>query len=97
MADVKTLEVQGVELSIDVDRFGDIEVFDAMAAVAQADESGDETQALVAGARWMHAVLGADYRRVTRELRARSEDGIVTVEQMSAFCTDLLKAAKAKN
>lgn len=97
MANVKTLDVRGVPLEVDLDWFGDVEVFDAMAGLVSAKESGDEGATLVAASRWMHAVLGARYGEAVKALRAASPDGIVTAEALSGFCSELLEAANAKN
>lgn len=97
MANVKHLEVRGVALDVDLDWFGDVEVFDAMAGMVEAQESGDDGRAIVATSRWMHAVLGDVYATAVRGLRDASPDGVVRVEELAGFCHELLEAAGAKN
>lgn len=94
MADVRTIEVEGVSLEVDRDLLDDFEVAEAIADAT--DESADDTERMRAVVGLFRLVYGADYGRVKSELRA-ANDGRLTVETMMTFFTSTLEKLSAKN
>jgi hypothetical protein len=97
MADLKTISVMGVELSVSPRLVASAPVFFAAADMAAAQKAGDDAAIMAAAAAWMRAVLGDQLPRVLADLAAKEEDGCVPVETLSQFCSAVIEACGAKN
>lgn len=82
------VKVQGIELSIPLDRMNDWDVTEGMSVAA--DESADQGARLIASVKVVKAVLGSDYERVKTELREK-HGGVLTAEIMNDFMTEVFK------
>lgn len=90
----KSVEVDGIKLSVDPATLDDFDVVEAIADAS--DEEADDTAKLRAVVRLFRLVYGGDYGRVKRELRD-AHDGRLTTETMMGFFTSTLEALNAKN
>lgn len=94
MADVTSIEVEGVALDVDREALDDWELAEDIAIAS--DEASGEDEKLAATVRVFRRVYGADYARVKRELRA-ANDGRLTAETMTGFLSATFEALGAKN
>ena len=90
----KTIEVEGIELTLDIARFDDFEMVEAIADAS--DEDLDDTAKMRAVVKLFRLTFGDEYSRVKEELRA-VHDGVLTTQTMMDFFTAVLEALGAKN
>lgn len=81
---IKTVEINGFELDIDVSVFADFEFLESLADVANGEPAN-----VIRPFRMLFA--GDTYQKVKDHLR--DEDGRVPVKAMSAFLSKVVKAA----
>lgn len=81
---IKTVEIDGFELDIDVSVFADFEFLESLADVANGEPAN-----VIRPFRMLFA--GDTYQKVKDHLR--DEDGRVPVKAMSAFLSKVVKAA----
>lgn len=81
---IKTVEIDGFELDIDVSVFADFEFLESLADVANGEPAN-----VISPFRMLFA--GDTYQKVKDHLR--DEDGRVPVKAMSAFLAKVVKAA----
>ena len=81
---IKTVEIDGFELDIDVSVFADFEFLESLADVATGEPAN-----VIRPFRMLFA--GDTYQKVKDHLR--DEDGRVPVKAMSAFLSKVVKAA----
>lgn len=81
---IKTVEIDGFELDIDVSVFADFEFLESLADVANGEPAN-----VIRPFRMLFA--GDTYQKVKDHLR--DEDGRVTVKAMSTFLSKVVKAA----
>ena len=93
MGEKKTVEVRGIALDVDVDRITDYDVVEALADVMGAE---DDEETIAPTVRFVRTVLGSYYERVKSGLR-EANGGVLTVQDMTGFCVDLLAEVGAKN
>lgn len=81
------VECMGIEVTIDKDRFDDIELIDMMDDV----QDGDPLKV----GKILKKILGSDWKRVYDELR--DDRGVVPASKAMEFFGDVMEAAEAKN
>lgn len=81
------VESMGIEVTIDTDRFDDLELIDMMDDVQEGDP-------LKVG-KILKKILGKDWKRVYDGLRG--DDGVVPASRAMQFFGEVMEAAGAKN
>lgn len=90
----KRATVNGVEVRIDPDKMRDIDVVEAV--VEANDDQASEIDRLAATVRLFKLVYGDEqYARIKDALRAKSEDGVVSADDMAKFFGDTSAAINA--
>lgn len=91
---LKQATVDGINLTVDADNLNDYDLVECIAICA--DEEASENEQLSASFRMFRLFFGDDYQRIKKELRDKN-DGVLTVENVTRFFTDVLDAISAKN
>ncbi len=94
MKEPKTIEVEGITLTIEPSFADDFEFVECIAIMS--DPEATTAEQAVATVNMMRRVFGADYARVKRELR-EAHGGALTNEVMQEFFSATLARVNAKN
>lgn len=80
----RTVNVDGIEVSVDPVRLADMDLIEAVCEAN--DEEEDGFKRIGATVRMFRLVFGDEqYERIKSELRGRSENGVVTIKDLSEF------------
>lgn len=94
MAEIETLEVDGIQVSLDRDKLADTRFITMLGDIE--DETFDAAQKMIVQARMLRFVFGGERDRIMDELAERN-DGVLKNDAFRAWWIEFLKAANAKN
>ena len=90
----KRVTVDGIEVRIDPDKIADIDIVEL--AVESADEEAGEFAQMRATIALFKAVFGEkQYVKIKEAMRAKSENGVVTTQEMAEFFGKVGEASSA--
>ena len=90
----KRVTVDGIEVRIDPEKISDIDIVEL--AVASADEEAGEFAQMRATIALFKAVFGEEqYVKIKEAMRAKSENGVVTTQDMVEFFGKVGNASQA--
>ena len=90
----KRVTVDGIEVRIDPEKIADIDIVEL--AVESADEEAGEFSQMRATIALFKAVFGEkQYAKIKEAMRAKSENGVVTTQEMAEFFGKVGNASQA--
>lgn len=90
----KRVTVDGIEVRIDPEKLADIDIVEL--TVASADEEAGEFSQIRATIALFKAVFGEkQYAKIKEAMRAKSENGVVTTQEMVEFFGKVVEASSA--
>ena len=90
----KRVTVDGIEVRIDPEKIADIDIVEL--AVESADEEAGEFAQMRATIALFKAVFGEEqYVKIKEAMRAKSENGVVTTQEMAEFFGKVGNASQA--
>ena len=90
----KRVTVDGIEVRIDPEKISDIDIVEL--AVASSDEEAGEFAQMRATIALFKAVFGEEqYAKIKEAMRAKSENGVVTTQEMAEFFGKVGNASQA--
>lgn len=83
------VEVMGIKLTVPADRLSDWDIAEGIATLQ--DDAAEQSAKLVASVRVARGVMGEDYERVKKELRAKN-GGTLSGDDIADFLKGLFEA-----